>query len=182
MNSIEKNTNELPKAFRLKTGLRFGLIVSLINSLIGIALYYSGLVDFSGNSNAWISLLLTGLGIYLASEHYKKFSGGWMRRTDVLVTAFWMGLFSGVISSVLVFIQMKIDPSILEKMKTIMEYELEKQNMEGEVYDQALKIGELFMHPMMLGIVTVISSLFTSMLVGFVLGFFLKKEPESPFS
>lgn len=181
MNQIKDTDNALPTAFRLKTGLRFGLLVSLINGLIGLALYYAGLVDFSGNSSAWISLLLMGLGIYLASEHYKKFSGGWMKRSDVLVTASWLGLFSGLVSSAFVYLQLKMDPGVLDKMQNLLEYELEKQNLEGEVYDQAISIGQMFMQPWYLSLATIFSSLISALIAGFILGFFLKKEPESPF-
>ncbi len=178
----DSSSNPLPSHFRFKTGIRFGIITSLINSLIGIALYSFGLVDFSGNSGGWISFLLIGLGIYLASEHYKKFSGGYMRQSDVVVTALWLGLISGIITVIFLLLQLQLDPSILEKMQNLMEFQLEQQNLEGAEYDKAMEIGSMFMKPWVLAVMTLISSLFMTLIVGFLLSFFLRKEQESPFS
>ena len=178
---IKPEPPSLPSAFRLKTGFRFGLIISLINSLVGITLYYMGLIDYSGNSGGWITFVLLGLGIYLASEHYKKKNNGLMQHSDVVVTSLWMGLFSGCISVIFLLIQMSADPSITEKMKDILEYQLEKQNMDGETYERALELGQMFINPWFLGTVTVISSLISALIAGAILGFFLKKEKDSPF-
>jgi hypothetical protein len=176
-----KDASQLPSAFRLKTGLRFGILISLINSLLEIALYYMGLIDYSGGSGGWITLLLTGLGIYLASEHYKKQNDGLMRHSDVVVTSLWMGLFSGIISLVFLQIQLTVDPSILEKMKDVLEFQLEKQDLDGEAYDKAMELGMMFMNPWVLSIGTLVSSVFSALIVGSILGFFLKREAETPF-
>ena len=172
----------LPPHFRMKTGIRFGIITSLINSLIGIALYSMGLIDFSGNSGGWISFLLMGLGIYLATEHYKKSSGGYMRQSDVVVTSLWLGLISGVITIVFLMLQLQLDPSILEKMQNMLEFQLEQKGLEGADFDRAMEIGSMFMQPGFLAFAALFSSLFMTLIVGFLLSFFLKKEKETPFS
>lgn len=171
----------VPAAFRLKNGLMFGFITSLINFLVSLALVSAGLMNYSGNSGGWISFLLIGLGIYLASERHKEKNNRLMRQMDVVVTAVWLGVFYGIVSMVFVFIQLQIDPSILAQMQNLLEMEMEKQNLEGEAYEQAMKIGQLFISPWFLGIAVCITSLIEALIAGVLLGYFLKKEAESPF-
>ena len=61
---------------RLQTGLSYGALTSLISILISLALYFTGLADFQGGSSGWVSILILGLGIYLATEAFKKNNGG----------------------------------------------------------------------------------------------------------
>jgi hypothetical protein len=67
-------------------------------------------------------------------------------------------------------------------MQNLMEFQLEQQNLEGAEYDKAMEIASIFMKPWVLAVMTLFSSLFMTLVVGFLLSFFLKKEQESPFS
>jgi hypothetical protein len=181
MKDLINNQMERPSHLRLKTGLRFGIVTSLLSSLIGIALYSMGLMDFSGGSGGWTSLLLFGLGIYLASEHFKKFTKGSMKQSDVVVISLWIGFFSGIISVVIMLIQLKVDPSIMEKMYSLMEMQFEKQDLEGEQYDKAMEMATMFMSPGFLSLMGFISSMFIALIEGFILSFILQKE-QDPFA
>jgi hypothetical protein len=171
----------IPPAFRLKTGLRFGILFSLVNSLIGIALYYSGLADFSGGSSGWISFLLTGLGIYLATEHYKNRSGGFMGMGDVMVTSLWMGFFSGLLGVLFLLIQIQLDPGLLSQLQNVFEFQLEKQKLEGEALDRMMEMSQWLFSPAFLAVSALIGSLLSYLFVGFILSFFLKNEAQDPF-
>ena len=181
MNQEFPNDTSHPAHFRLKTGLRFGIITSLINSLVSIALYSMGLIDFSGTSGGWISIVLLGLGIYLATEYYKKYSGGFMSGSDIVVTSLWLGFFSGLISLAFLLIQLQLDPSILEKMKNVVEMQMENQNMRPEDLEKAMEISEMFLHPGFLAVSALVSSLLSGLFAGFILSFFLKKSSDNPF-
>jgi hypothetical protein len=175
-------TSGLPPHFRLKTGFRFGLITSLISSSIGIALYSAGITDINNSSGGWISVLLVGLGIYLASEFYKKHNQGFMGQKDLMVVSGWLGLFSGIVSAIIFMVQFQLDSSILSKMQNNLEFELEKQGLEGADFDRAMEMGSLFFNPYLLGSAALISSVIMAFVVGFILSFFLKKEASDPFS
>jgi hypothetical protein len=181
MTDIQNIHPERPAHLRLKTGLRFGIVTSMLNSLIGIALYSMGLMDFSGSGGGWTSLLLFGLGIYLASEHFKKFTKGSMSQSDVVVISLWIGFFSGIVSVIVMLIQLKLDPSIMEKMYALMEMQFEKQDLEGEQYDKAMEMATMFMSPGFLSLMGFISSMFIALIEGFILSFILRKE-QDPFA
>jgi hypothetical protein len=177
----ETSDSALPSHFRLKTGLRFGLITSLISSFIGIALYSAGLTNYGSNSGSWIPAILLGLGIYLASEHFKKYNQGFMNQRDVVVVSLWLGLFSGIISGVIMLIQFKIDPSIIRQMENMLEVQLEEKGLEGADFDRVMEMSSMFFNPYFLGVSALISSVIMSLIVGFLLSIFLKKEKSSPF-
>jgi hypothetical protein len=166
------------KHLRLKTGLQFGIITSLLATLIGMALMFTGMMDYSGSSGGWTSMLIIGLGIYLASEGFKKRNDGFMSHSDLFVISLWLGLFSGILSGVFGMIQFAMDPSLLEKMKNVAEARLESQGQSDEAIEQAMKIMDFMMEPIPLAMVTLISSLFFSALIGGILGFFLKNEKD----
>jgi hypothetical protein len=172
--SYEKES--MPTAFRLKTGLRFGVLFSLVNSLIGNALYYSGLADFSGGASGWINFLLTGLGIYLATEHYKNRSGGFMGMGDVMVTSLWMGFFSGLLGVFFLLIQIQLDPGLLIQLQNVFELQLEKQNLEGEALDLMMEMSQWLFSPAFLAASALIGSLLSHLFVGFILSFFLSTQ------
>jgi hypothetical protein len=171
----------LPSHFRLKTGLRFGVITSIISSSIGIALYSAGLTNYGSNSGSWIPAILLGLGIYLASEYFKKYNQGYMGQRDVVVVALWLGLFSGLISGAIMLIQLHFDASVISQMENMLEMQLEERGLEGADFERAMEMGSMFFNPYFLGVSAIISSLIMSLVVGFILSIFLKREKTNPF-
>jgi hypothetical protein len=177
----ETSDSKLPSHFRLKTGIRFGLITSLISSFIGIALHTAGLTNYGSNSGSWIPVILLGLGIYLASEYFKKFNQGYMGQRDVVVVAIWLGLFSGLVSGIIMLIQLQFDASIISQMENMLEMQLEERGLEGADFEKAMEMGTVFFNPYFLGVSALISSVIMSLVVGFILSIFLKREKTNPF-
>ena len=177
----ETSDSGLPSHFRLKTGIRFGLITSLISSFIGIALYSAGLTNYGSNSGSWIPAILMGLGIYLASEYFKKYNQGYMNQRDVVVVAVWLGLFSGLVSGAIMLIQLQFDASIISQMENMLEMQGEERGLEGAKLEEFMEMSTMFLNPYFLGLSALISSVIVSLVVGFILSIFLKREKTNPF-
>jgi hypothetical protein len=172
----------LPRYFRLKTGLRFGIITSIISSSVGIALYSAGLVNYKSNTESWIPAILLGLGIYLSSEYYKKHNQGFMGQGDIMVVSGWLGVFSGIVSAIFLLIQLKLDSTILSQMQNMLELQLEEKGLEGAQFDKVMEMSSMFLNPYFMGVSAIISSLIMSLIAGFILSFFLKKVNSDPFA
>ena len=164
------------KHLRLKTGLQFGIVESLLNFLISIAIFYAGLAAYNSNSNTIISLLITGLAIYLASENFKKKSGGYIETADVLVTSLWMGLISGVLGGVLGALHFQLNPEIKQTIRNQMELQLENQGQSDEMIEKGLEMMEMFLQPGFLIAISIVSLLIMHLIVGGIMSLFLKKE------
>lgn len=164
------------KHLRLKTGFQFGLIESLLNFLISIAILYAGLASYNSGSNTLISLLITGLAIYLATEAFKKKSGGFMAISDIVVTSLWMGFSSGLLGGILGALHFHFNPAILETIRNQMELQMENQGQSEEIIEKSLEMMEMFLQPGFLILISIISLLLMHLVVGAIMGLFLKKE------
>lgn len=164
------------KHIRLKTGLQYGIIESLLNFLISIAILYAGLAAYNSGSNTIISLLITGLAIFLATEAFKKKSGGFMEASDVVVTSLWMGLSSGFLGGVLGALHFHFNPEIKDTIRNQMELQLENQGQSDEIIEKSIEMMEMFLQPGFLIAISIFSLLLMHLIVGGILSLFLKKE------
>ena len=164
------------KNLRLKTGLLFGTITSGLNILIGLALLFMGLVNYSGGSSGWVTFLILVLGIYLAANHYKNKNEGFMSLKDLIVISLWLGLITGVISGIYAVISMQIDPTMMEKARNIAEAKMEEQGNSEEQIEMAMSMMDKFMTPGFLLAMSVLMNVVFGLIIGAILGAFLKKD------
>ena len=164
------------KNLRLKTGIRFGLFTSAISILIGMALYFMGLVDYSGGSSSWVTILILGLGIYISAEHFKKMNGGYMTHKDLIVTSLWLGLIVGLISGIYAVVYMQIDPTMMDKAKNIAEAKMEEQGQSEEQMQMAMSLMDKFFTPQFLIAMSLLMNVVLSLIISAILGSFLKNE------
>lgn len=162
---------------RLKTGIRFGIVTSLLSSLIGLALFFTGLADYSGSASGWVGTLIMILGIYLASEGYKKENNGFMTHSDLVVTSLWMGLVGGLVSALIVFVHLQLDPDLFTIQLNRAEADMENKGLDDASIEQAMSITRKMMQPIPMAMLVFASSFIFSVILASILGFFLKKEP-----
>lgn len=156
--------------------MRFGLVTSVLSILIGLALYYTGLADTSSGTNLWVSILIVFLGFFLASEQFKKENEGFMSFGEGIRLCVWLGLSMGLITGVYAVINNYIDPSVMEKVMNQVEYQMEEQGQSQEQIEMVMDITRWMTKPPVLILVSLISNLFTALLVGLIAGNFLKKD------
>jgi uncharacterized membrane protein len=133
-------------------------------------------MNYGGSSSMWINLLIIGLGIYLASEAFKKKNDGYVEHTDISVFGFWIGVTTGVITAIFTVVQLSLDPEILNKTLLMMEAELERKNAGERETEAALEIISKIMKPVPLSLFVLFFSILSASIVGAILGFFLKRE------
>lgn len=161
---------------RLKTGVRYGVVTSLLSSFIGLALFFTGLTDYSGSSNGWVGTLILILGIYLASEGYKKENNGFMSHSDLVVTSMWMGLVAGIVSSVIMYFHMQLDPDLLTTQLNRVEADMENKGVDDEAIAQTMAFTRKIMQPLPMALIMIFFSFIFTLILAAIMGFFLKKE------
>ena len=162
----------------LKTGFRFGIIASILTTLIGLALLFTGMADYSGSSSGWTSTLILALGVYLAAEGFKKENQGFMSHKDLIKVSLWMGLFAGIFSAVFGFIHAKMDPTLFDLQKNRMEVELENKRLDDAQIEQSMKMVNVMLEPVPMAIMIIITIFISMVVIGAIMGFFLKKEKD----
>jgi hypothetical protein len=160
----------------LKTGLTYGVITSTISFCIGLALMFTGLADTTGTSGGWTSSLVLVMGIYLASEAFKKSNDGYLSHKDLIVTCLWMGLTSGVVSAFFGFLHLAMDPTMFEIQKNRMEIEFEKKGLSDAQIEESMKMMDKMFQPFPMAIIVFITVFLSMLFIGAIMGFFLKRE------
>lgn len=161
---------------RRDLGLRYGLLFGALIFLVEITLWYSGLSTLN-NSNGWTTWVLAGLGIYLATDQFKRVSGGYATFGDVAATGSWSGLFGGLLYALAALVRMLADPSFCKGLLSFAESQLEKQNIPDETMETMTGVYEAMFSPVPMAIMGFAGVYFVFLLVSLVAGAFMKKEP-----
>lgn len=162
---------------RLRTGLIYGGITSVISMLIGLALASFGLSDMSSGGNGMVNALILVLGIYLAAEAFKKNNEGFLSSGDLIVVSLWLGLIVGIVSGLFSWIYLNyIDPEMMKKIIKMAEIKMEEQGNSDEQIEMAMQMMDKVMSPPILITISVLMNLFFSLVLGAIMALFLKRE------
>ena len=99
-----------------------------------------------------------------------------MEHGEIISVSLWLGLVSGVISAVLSIIHLQMDPKLVEQAKNLAEVRLEQQNMSDEMISKNMEIIDTMFQPIPLAALVLFVTLLSVLIIGAILGFFLKKE------
>jgi hypothetical protein len=153
-------------------GLRYGLLVGLVTTIISFGLNAAGMENSPAK---YLSSLVLIVGIVLAQRFYKANNAGFMSYGEGMSIGNILSLIAGLIGAVFSYIYINfIDNSmvarILEKTRSDMEA---KGNMSDEQIDQAMSWTAKFMEPgymaIMIIVMTMIAGLITSLIVSAIL-------------
>ncbi len=162
---------------------------SIILSVISIALQYVFSLDNDmssleaiKSSTKWYEQLLGYLIpiviIFLAiREHKEKDNQGYLKFGWGLGTSAAIGLISGVIISIFLYLTIFAETEVL--ISELMDQEFAKQGLEGEEADKARNIALMFSSKEAMAIFSLIGNVFISMVVGVVASLIMRKNPET---
>lgn len=163
-------------------GIRFGLINALLSIVFFLILTIAA-IDSTSGPWRWLGYLITAVIVFLAHKYYKDNTDGFMSYGQGVGIGFWIGLVSGIISSLFMYLYIKfIDASFLDLLKENQIEQMRQRGMSDEQIDRGLEFTARFITPeslLILGFVgaiagTVIVALFVSIVTQ-------KKNPEPTF-
>lgn len=159
------------------SGIRYGVIMGIVSIAYFVLLNTLG-VDITQGPGSWGRYVYCAVLIFLAHKYYKDNGIGFMAYGQGIGISFWMGLVSGVISSIFTYIYVKfIDTGfvqqILDRTREGME---DKGSLSEEQIDQAMKMTAKFMTPeMMLGF-GFIFAIIGTVIIGLIVTIFTQKK------
>jgi hypothetical protein len=179
---METHVNSTPTVTTRSVGIRFGLIGSLISIAYFLILNVSGIDMTSGFWN-WFGYAITLALLVLAHKQFKDKGDGFMSYGQGMGITFWMGLVSGLISSVFTYLYIKfIDTGFIEMVKQRQIEALHEQGMSEQQIDQAMKITSMLTTPEGMFLSMLIGSIIIALIIGlFVTIFTQKRNPEPAF-
>jgi hypothetical protein len=175
--------NETPSLVTTRsTGIRFGLISGVIGVAFFLVLNVSG-VNMTKGYWSWIGYCITAVIIFFAHKYYKENTNGFMKYSQGIGISVWMGIISGVISSVFTYIYVKfIDSGFIEMIKEKQMEEMESKGMSEEQMEQAMKIAGYFTTPEAMLLFGLIGGIIGTLIIGLIVTIFTqKKPPETAF-
>jgi len=94
-----------------KVGLKYGAILGIAMSVLGLIFHYAGLNDDPLNTSITQTILTTGLswvilfvGFFFGIKYFKQANEGHLTFGEGLITSLFIGVISGIISAIFSFI------------------------------------------------------------------------------
>jgi len=177
-NSISNQVSSKP------IGVRYGLILGLVSAALSIVFIMTNTIDFSGTKSNYLSSIISWavsiFFFYKAIDTYKNEMNGYITLGKCISVSLWVGLVSGLISAVFMFVYFKfIDPTFIDKTMDLMRANLEEKGMEASQIETAINMSSMFLSPASMAGFTLIGSMFMALILGLILGLILKKDPPS---
>jgi uncharacterized membrane protein YeaQ/YmgE (transglycosylase-associated protein family) len=168
-----------------QTGIRWGLILGLISSAVGLIMYFTGLTDYS--SSSWLTffagIIPIILCIYYAQvQHRDTELGGYMTLGRGVSVALWVGLIAGLIGMVFSFFLFSF--VIKDFAEMIMTKGIENAEAKGQDPEQVRKGMEMMkwmFNPPVMSVFALIGNLFWAVIVGLLVGLVTKKDSPKPY-
>ncbi|MEQ8473681.1 MAG: DUF4199 domain-containing protein [Marinoscillum sp.] len=162
--------------------IKYGVIAGLIGIIFFVIQDFAGL---AGNPDfSWIgmviSIVITAVIITLAQKEYKKNGDQYMNYGEGLGLGTLLSLFSGIISSIFVYIYVSfINPEFVENIRQQQIVAMEEQGMSDAQIEQGMKMAENFSGPTAMFIFGLLGAVFFGFVVSLVVSAFIKKtRPE----
>jgi hypothetical protein len=163
-------------------GIRFGLIAAVVSIFYFVILNVVG-INMTSGPWQYVGWILTVAFIFLAHKYYKDNGDGYMSYGQGIGIAFWLGLISGVISSIFTYIYIKfVDQGFIEMIKDKQLEDMQAKGMSEDQIEQAMKISSMFMTPEAMLIFGLIGAVVGALIIGLIVTIFTqKKSPETTF-
>lgn len=183
MEPLDFNANLKEESAR-PTGVRYGLILGLVSTVLSVVFIMTNTIDFSGTKSNMLSTIISwGVSIfffYKAISTYKEELNGYITLGKSIVVSMWVGVVSSVISGLFMFIYFKfIDPTFIDKTLDIMRANLEEKGMDTNQIDTAMSMTSMFLTPVSMSLFTILGGVFMGLFLGLVLGLILRKDPPT---
>ncbi|HOI00573.1 MAG TPA: DUF4199 domain-containing protein [Bacteroidales bacterium] len=160
------------------TAIRHGLITGGLLILFTLLIYALGMMQ--NKALGFVSILLLIGGMYIGTKNYRDHVlGGFMTYGKAFTTAFFIGLVASVLLSVYTyFFYTFFDPGMIDVIVEQAEETMLQRNPEltDEQLDMALTMTRKMTQPGWLAGMGIITNGIASLIIGLILGIFLKKE------
>ena len=179
---METQINTTPAVTTRSVGVRFGLIGALISIAYFLILNVAG-IDMTKGIWNWVGYVITLALLVFAHMQYKDKGNSFMSYGQGIGIAFWLGLVSGVISSVFTYLYIKfIDTGFIDLVKERQIEAMQEKGMSDAQIDQAMTFSESFMSPEAMFIYMLIGSILITLIIALIVTIFTqKKDPEPAF-
>ena len=177
---METQVDGSPHVTPRAAGIRFGLIAAVVMIAYLLVLNVTGLGS-TGGVWTWLGYVITAFIIYFAHKYYKENGDGFLSYGQGIGIAFWIGLVSGVISSIFQYLYIKfVDTGFMDLIRERQIEQMQQQGLSDEQIDKAMEFSAMFMSPEALLIFMVFGSIVAAIIIGLIVTIFTQKSNPEP--
>lgn len=177
---MEPESNERVLVTPRAAGIRYGLIGAVISVAYFVALSLSG-IDMTAGFWKWLGYIITAAIVFFAHKYYKENGDGFMSYSQGIGIAFWIGLISGVISSIFMYLYIRfVDTGFIQMIKDKQLEALQQRGMSDEQIDQAMKFASMFTSPEAIFLFGLIGAIVATIIIGLIVTIFTQKKNPQP--
>jgi hypothetical protein len=166
-----------------KHAFSYGLGTGAVLIIISLIIYLLDVNTFENKWTGWIGYAALFVGTTLSAIHYRdKFLNGYITYGKSFSIHFMTGLFAGIIAGIFsIFFMMFAGDDIRQMALDNAEKEVlkAKPDASDQEIEMALKMTKLFLKPVFMGILAIISYSILSVIYGLIASIFVKKEDKS---
>ena len=171
-----------PSVTTMSSGIRFGLILSIVSIAYFLILTTLG-INSSQGVWSWLMYLVYAGFIFLAQKYFKDNGDSFMSYGQGIGISFWLGLISTVVYMVFFYIYVKfIDAGFIQMIKDAQLEQMQSRGMRDEQIDQAMSISGKFMTPEVFLISGLIIGILGMVVIGLIVTIFTQKKNPEPFA
>ena len=166
-----------PAVTTTSVGLRYGLLTGIVSVIFSLILNISNLED---SPLKWLSFVILGVGILLASRFFKQANGGFMSYGQGLGIGAVLSGVVGVLSAIFTFIHINyMDTAYASRALEKIRASMEAQGRSEEQIEQGMAMTANFMTPTFLYLGAILIMLFFGFLLSLVIAAIVKNNrPE----
>ncbi|MDP2335823.1 MAG: DUF4199 domain-containing protein [Bacteroidota bacterium] len=160
-----------------KSAMIYGLYIGIVLTLYSVILYVAG--QSTNKSLVYVSIILYAVCIVLAQIHYRNHEkNGAISYGQAVGFAVGAMLFSGIITALYTLIIFKIDPGMIDQIKSVQEEAMLKQGLTEDQIEQAMSIASKMMTPGWMSMMSVLNAVIYGTVISLVSSIFIKKQPN----
>ncbi|MBK7873585.1 MAG: DUF4199 domain-containing protein [Saprospiraceae bacterium] len=166
------------------TGVRYGLIASVILIAIGLIFYVGGFIDYTkqGSAMQWVNSLLTyaimiGAAVMGMKKHREDL-GGFMTFGQGFMVGLWEFLVMALVTAVWSFLFFSfIAPDIIDMIMEGTREQMIARGTPDDQIDQAMKFTEMMMNPPVFAGIAAVSTFFTGLIFSLIVAAVMQRKP-----
>jgi len=159
-----------------KANLTNGLILGLLGIIYTLVVYFLDLTFNQVQGYIFLAILIVAL-FFLIKSYRDNFLGGYITYGQAVGAGVVIFLYYAIIQAIFAYLLYAvIDPGLIDKQLAFSEELIAKRGLPQEAMDAALNMQKKFVKPEIIAPTSLISNMFTGLIMSLITAIFVKKE------
>ncbi|NPA35491.1 MAG: DUF4199 domain-containing protein [Chlorobi bacterium] len=164
-----------------KWAMQYGLYLGILQVILILTLYFSGII-FESKLQDYLGYVFAIAITWIGLDKYKsQVNRGFLTYGQGLGLGVMISLFSAIFSAATIYILMKLDGSLSEKMLNVIQEKMLEANMPDDMIESMQKVYEMTVKPGMVAMSDFLGKVFTGTIFSLIIAAIVKKNPDNTF-